>query len=176
MTVLFLSRFFYPHIGGVERHVEEISKRLIKMGHEVVVVSESSTSEESPPTSSKLWRGHHPRCFKAYKIPVGENEKLKKFQIWRWLWRHRQLIKQADIIHCHDVFFWYLPFRFLYPQKPVFTTFHGYETKFPPSKKAIFVRKLSEKLSFGNICVGDYIKKWYRTNSNFTTYGGVRRP
>ncbi|HVZ66830.1 MAG TPA: glycosyltransferase, partial [Patescibacteria group bacterium] len=79
----------------------------------------------------------------------------------------------ADVVHCHDVFFWYLPFRFLFPRKRIFTTFHGYETNFPPTLKAKAIRKLSELLSNGNICVGDYIKKWYGTKTNFITYGGT---
>ena len=28
-------------------------------------------------------------------------------------------------------------------------------------------------MSTGNICVGDYIKKWYGTKPNFVTYGGI---
>ncbi len=30
---------YSPYIGGVETHVEEISKRLVRMGHEVTVIS-----------------------------------------------------------------------------------------------------------------------------------------
>jgi len=63
--------------------------------------------------------------------------------------------------------------RFLYPKKPVYTTFHGWEGVFPPRKKAILIRKLAEKLSWGNICVGDYIRKWYGTKPRYVTYGGV---
>ncbi|MBI4999691.1 glycosyltransferase, partial [Candidatus Gottesmanbacteria bacterium] len=171
MRILFLTRLFYPHIGGVEKHVIEISKRLVNLGHEVVVVSESSTSEESRPNSSTSGESFgHPRgVFTAYKIPIGKNEKFKKFQIWWWFWKNRKLIRQADIVHAHDVGFWYFPFRFLYPRKPFFITFHGYE-QYPPSKKAILIRKISEKLVLGNICVGDYIPKWYGTKANFITY------
>ena len=84
------------------------------------------------------------------------------------------IIKQSNVIHCHDVFFWYFPFRFLFPLKKVFTTFHGFETKFPPSIKARLVRKISEKLSYGNICVGAFIKKWYGTKPDYVTYGGTK--
>ena len=92
------------------------------------------------------------------------------------MWKHRQLIEESDIVHCHDVFFWYLPLRFLYPTKKVFTTFHGWEGVFPPTYKAKWVRKLSEKLSWGNICVGDYIKKWYGTKADYVIYGGTSSP
>ncbi|MEA3355198.1 MAG: glycosyltransferase, partial [Patescibacteria group bacterium] len=106
---------------------------------------------------------------KILRLPYSNN----KFSIWKNLLTKKELINQADIIHCHDVFFWYLPFKFLFPNKKVFTTFHGWEGKYPIPKKNIFIRKISEKLSNANICVGDYIKKHYGTKSNFVTYGGV---
>lgn len=168
MTILFLSRLFYPHIGGVETHVLEIGKRLIKRGHRVIVITEEYQSKDSSAKTTGEVEGIEIR-----RIDVGQDNSRKKFRIWRQLFKLKQIIKDADIVHCHDVFFWYLPFRFLYPKKKVFTTFHGYETKFPPSKKAILIRRISEKLSWGNICVGDYIKKWYGTTPTFVTYGGV---
>lgn len=165
MTFLFLSRLFYPHIGGVEKHALEIAKLLVKNGHKVTVITErfdQSLKEE------EIING-----INVLRINVGKNEKNKKFLIWKWIFKNRKIIKNTDIIHCHDVFFWYLPLRFLYFRKPVFTTFHGYETIFPPTTRAIISRKISEVLSFGNICVGDYVSKWYGTKANFTTYGGV---
>ncbi|QQG40484.1 MAG: glycosyltransferase family 4 protein [Candidatus Levyibacteriota bacterium] len=164
MTILFFARLFWPHGGGVETHVLEVGKRLIGKGYKVVVVTEllAKTKEKENIGGIEIFR-----------IPVGKDNWFKKFRIWKWFWQNRKLIQQADIAHAHDVFFWYLPFRFLYLNKPIYTTFHGYETKFPPAKKAIFVRRLSEKLSWGNICVGDYIKKWYKTKPNYITYGGV---
>jgi len=168
MTILFFSRLFYPHIGGVERHVLEIGKRLVKKGHKIIVITEEYQSKDSSAKVTGDADG-----IEIHRIDVGQDNSKKKFKIWRQLFKLKQIIKDADIIHCHDVFFWYLPFRFIYPNKKVYTTFHGYETKFPPSKKAIFIRKISEKLSWGNICVGDYIKKWYGTKPTYTTYGGV---
>jgi glycosyltransferase involved in cell wall biosynthesis len=163
MTVAFFARLFYPHIGGVEKHVMEIGKRLVKKGWSVIVICESDTLQDETINGINI-----------YHIDAGKNEKLKKFKIWKWLWQHRNLIKSADIIHCHDVFYWYIPFRFVYPRKPVYTTFHGYEG-FPIKKNAIIVRKISEKLSWGNICIGDFIKKWYGTKPTYISYGAVDR-
>ncbi len=165
MTILFLSRLFYPHIGGVEKHVLEVSKLLIKNGHSVIVLTEKF--------EKGLLDTDETQGIKILRIDNGKDNWFKKFRIWKELWRKRNFINDADIIHCHDVFFWYLPFRFLYLNKPVYTTFHGYETRFPPSKRSIIIRKISKKLSLGNICVGDYIKKWYGTKPDYTTYGGV---
>lgn len=178
MTIVFLARLFYPHVGGVEKHISQIGKRFIEQGHRVIVISEehpknsirSEPAIKLPKVFSRDLGG-----FSTYTIPITHNNWFKKFDIWKWLWNNRELIKQADIVHCHDVFFWYLPFRFLFPTKKVYTTFHGYEMVFPIKKKAILVRKLSEKLSFGNICVGDYLEKWYGTKPTYVIYGGVEK-
>lgn len=176
MNVLFFSRLFYPHIGGVEKHVLEISKILIKKGHSVTIVTEGLVTKDIPvylqlkkiiPFREKI------DDIEIYRIPVGASAWFKKFKIWTWLYKHRSLISNANVIHCHDVFFWYLPFKFLYFNKKVFTTFHGYEGNSMPSKKAVFMHKLAEKLSFGNICVGDYLRKWYGTRPDYVTYGAV---
>ncbi len=170
---------FYPHIGGVEKHVWEVGKQLVLMGHEVVVVTEEFEHKSSKMRSNYQSEDMSARikgkkgCFVVYRMPVGGSERLKKFKIWWWLWKNRYLIAKSDVIHCHDVFFWFLPFKVFYFSKPVFTTFHGYETIYPPQLRAKAIRHLSAWLSWGNICVGDYIKKWYGTRPDFVTYGGV---
>lgn len=162
MNIVFFSRRFWPDIGGVEKHVLEISKRLSAQGHSITIVTQSKIL----PKKKFSLKG-----VTILRIPQN-TKKNKKLFIWQWLWKHKSVIENADVIHCHDVFFWYLPFRFVYPQKPVFTTFHGYES-YPIKKKAIIVRKISEILSFGNICIGDFIKKWYKTRPTLVSYGAV---
>lgn len=164
MKIVFLARLFYPHIGGVEKHVFEISKRLIAKKHTVIIVTEQF--EQALP-SHEIFEN-----IEIYRISTGRNDWFKKFRLWKEMWRLHSVIKQADVIHCHDVFFWYLPFRFLFPQKPVYTTFHGYES-FPIRQGAMVMRKISEKLSWGNICIGDFMKKWYRTTPTIVSYGAV---
>jgi glycosyltransferase involved in cell wall biosynthesis len=165
MKILFLARRFYPFIGGVEKHVFEISKILIQSGHEVSVITESA--EQKNIKKFEIKDG-----IKIYRINAGPINKKQKLTIWREMLSLKKVIQSADVVHCHDVFFWYLPFRFLFPNKPVYTTFHGYEG-YPIAKKAIFIRRLSEKLSWGNICIGDFIKKWYGTNPTYVSYGAV---
>jgi glycosyltransferase involved in cell wall biosynthesis len=164
MNILFFARLFYPHIGGVEKHVLEISRILIKKGHKITLVTE----QHSP--GLKLVENFE--SIKVYRIPGLKPDKNKKILIWKWLWQNRDLMKNADVIHCHDVFFWYLPFKFLFPLKKVFTTFHGYES-YPLKSKNILIHKISEKLSDGNICIGDFLPKWYGTKPTHIEYGGV---
>lgn len=162
MRILFLTRLFNPHIGGVETHVHEVAKRMLEKGHKIIVVTETHGR------GGKTLDG-----IEVIRLEQGSEGWFKKFRIWLWFILHSEFIEKADIIHCHDVFFWMFPFRFLFPRKKIFTTFHGYETAFPPSIKAKLMRKLSEKLSNGNICVGAFIEKWYGTKPTYVTYGGV---
>ncbi|MBI2028533.1 MAG: glycosyltransferase family 4 protein [Candidatus Levybacteria bacterium] len=164
MNVLFLSRLFYPHIGGVEKHVLEISKILVEKGHKITIITEQYSRD--------LPKEEDFNGIRVLRIFTGQDDWFKKFRIWKELFKLKKLIRNASIVHCHDVFFWYFPFLFLYPKKKVYVTFHGYED-YPIPKKAVLVRRLSEKLSKGNICIGDFMKKWYGTEPTFVTYGGV---
>lgn len=164
-TILFLTRLYHPHIGGVEKHVYFLSQMLIKKGYKVVVVTEQFDSHLS------LTDTHD--GIEIFRIPVGSNSSLKKFLIWRWVLAHQDLFLKAQIIHIHDVFFWILPLRLFLPKGKIFTTFHGYEG-YPIKKKWIFVRKITEYLSSGTICIGDFMRKWYNAQPTYVSYGGVR--
>ncbi len=164
MNILFFSRLFYPHIGGVEKHVLEISRLLIGRGHKVTIVTGQYSSDLKSRDSVD--------GIKVFRMPNFIDNKFKKIKIWKWLWQNKNLIENSDIVHCHDVFFWYFPFRFLYFKKPVYTTFHGYEG-YPLKSKDVLAHKISEILSMGNICVGNFMEKWYGTKSTHITYGAV---
>jgi glycosyltransferase involved in cell wall biosynthesis len=167
MKILFLCRLYSPHIGGVEKHVAKISKNMLEDGNEITIITENY--------DKKLKNFEKINGVNVYRINTGREDSFRKFRIWKELFIIRKLIINADIVHCHDVFFWYLPFRFIYANKPVYTTFHGYES-YPINKKAVLIRKLSEKLSWGNICIGDFIQKWYGTTPGFVSYGAVDIP
>ncbi len=165
MRVLFLTRRFYPAIGGVEKHVLRVSQELIKKGHKVTILAEKHKK------SLKTKEKH--KGIEVVRLPYFPENKFKKLRIWKWLWSNRDLLKNADIVHAHDVAYWWFPFKFIYPHKSFFTTFHGYETVFPPAPAAIRQRRLAAKISRGTINVGEYIKKWYGTSSDNVVYGGV---
>lgn len=162
MKIVFLTRRFDPDIGGVERHVLEISKILNKKNHKVIVVTQSQGGR----------RAEGIDVVRLPKVPRGKSEKIF---IWKWFFMNRELLKLADIIHAHDVYFWYFPFKFLFPFKKSFITFHGYES-YPIKLSAIIIRKISEFMADGNIIVGDFIRKWYKTSSDYVIYGGTDIP
>ena len=150
MRILFLTHYAWPHVGGVEKHVERIADRLQGMGHEVKIISEED-------------------------IKYPHIKFLGLFYIWFWLWKNRDLIQKTDIIHIHDVFIWYLPFRFIYPNKKVYITFHGWGGKWPVPFKERWLMKLGAKLSSGTICVGTYIPKYFGIKTDYVIYGGVEK-
>jgi len=162
MNILFLSRLFYPHIGGVELHTLHLSEELIKKGHQISLL----TSQEDH--SLQLKENFHQ--IKIHRISKAFLS--SKISLWQWLYSHPDLLKNADIIHAHDVYWWLLPFR-PFKKTPIYTTFHGWEGRFPPTQKAKIWRKLAESGSTGNICVGDFISKWYGTKPTKVTYGAT---
>ncbi len=163
MNILMLTKLYFPHIGGVEKHVEEVARRLVKKGHKVTVIT-LNRDKKLPETET---RGG----VKILRLPYSNS----KINIWKYLWLKRNLIKKADIIHYHDIFFWHWPFKPLYPLKKVFTTFHGWEGKYPVPYQYKLIRKINELLSSGNICIGDYLLKHYGTKTKYVSYGGVHK-
>jgi len=166
MKILMFAPLFHPHIGGVDKHIKRISEVLARRGHEVSIIT--IKHDKSLPDFEELNK------MKVYRFP-----KMRLPKVWLWIYKRRDLIKNANVVHCHDFatfIYWYLPFRFLYPLKPVFVTFHGYEGIIPIPRKILFKRKITELLTKGNICIGDYILKWYGTKASFVSYGGVDMP
>ncbi len=167
MKILFLTRRFYPHVGGVEKHIEKISSELVREGHTVSIIAENHV-----PSLVKVgWTTQ--KNIPVYFVNFGKESKWKKFRIWLWMIANVRLFLAFDVIHAHDVFFWYFPLRFLLFWKPVYTTFHGDEKVFPPAQPAILLRKISAALACGSINVGSYLQKWYGTKADLTIWGAV---
>jgi len=165
--ILFLSRLYYPHIGGVEKHVAEVSKILVKKGFSVTVICEQY--------DKKLKTKEQINKVEVLRIPISLSDKNKKFEIWKWVLRNRKFIKSFDIVHIHDVFFWIMPILFYLDRKKIFITFHGYES-YPLMTSSKIQKKFAAKYCKGSIAVGDFINKWYGIASNAVMYGGVNRP
>ena len=159
MRILFLARLYWPHVGGVEKHVEKITDVLSKK-YQIIIVCEKH--------DPKLPDYEKNRGVEIYRIG-----KTGKWNIWKWWLKHLHLIDNADIIHIHDVFFWFLPFRLPYFYKKVYITFHGYEGADPPTSIQVLWHRVGTKLTRGNICIGDFHKKWYQVKPDFVSYGAI---
>lgn len=150
MNILFISKYTWPHVGGVEKHIEEISICLKSKGCKINSISE-----------------------KDIKYPHIKGFGL--IYIWYWLYKNKKLIINSDIVHIHDVFIWYLPFRFIYPHKLVYMTFHGWEGKYLIPFWNYLNKRIANRFTNGSISIGRYIEKYYKIKSNFVLYGGVKK-
>jgi len=164
MRILIITRLYAPHFGGVEKHISETSKILAKK-HQITILTErydQALLEKEKIDGVQVIRFSH------------SNKKLiGLFSIWYWIFRNRRFVENADIVHIHDVFIWYLPFKFLFPKKPVVTTFHGWEQTFPIPLKNKIIRKVSALLSDKTVSVGKYLDDFYGTKSDLFLYGAV---
>ncbi|PJC42867.1 MAG: hypothetical protein CO040_02205 [Candidatus Pacebacteria bacterium CG_4_9_14_0_2_um_filter_36_8] len=168
--LLVITPSFYPQIGGVERHVWETSNLIKKAGWQVSILTEQKPQ--------------------AKKIALVADKKIQVFRFsypkikylgllliwWQILHNYFKLIKTADIIHVHDVFIWYLPFKLMFWRKPVVVTFHGWEGKFPLPQKNILWRQLGVRLANKTIAIGSYLEKYYHFKADKILYGGVHIP
>ncbi|MBI5151122.1 MAG: glycosyltransferase family 4 protein [Candidatus Pacebacteria bacterium] len=161
--MVFLSRLYSPHIGGVEHHIRQLSRELHKRNYDVTVVTEQY--DGTLPLYEKLDHLH--------VVRIHQNSLHSKIGTWIWMLLHIKIFLHTERVHTHDVFWWYIPVRFVLFWKPVYTTFHGYEGVGPPSLKAVRSRKVSEFLSWGSICVGNWMRMWYYAKPTFVVYGAA---
>lgn len=164
MNILFITPSFYPHIGGVEKHIEKIGEILQKQ-HTLTVLTEAA--EEDLP-ADEVWKG-----IQVKRIPLGNiTESQKKWKLWNWILHNRQWLSQFDLIHIHDVFFWVIPLLF-FRHPRLYMTFHGYEGSEAPTLKQKMWHQLAAKVCRANICIGGFHEKWYGIHPTMTSFGAV---
>jgi len=135
--ILIITPSYSPRLGGVEKHVWHTSLQLVKSGFSVKILTQRFI--KLPAQAVK-------KGIPIYRFSFPEKRFIGLLTIWwKLLTQYLRLIWQADIIHIHDVFIWYLPLRLVFFWKPVVTTFHGWEGIYPVPLKNIFIRE--EKLS-----------------------------
>lgn len=164
--VLFLSRRYLPHIGGVEKHIEHISAQMQRRGYEVSLLTEQDDPQE--PLYETM------AGVNVFRLPLPQ-QRTAKSAIWCGILKHLSLFWEADVIHIHDVWFWILP---IYPWlwlrgKRLFITFHGYEGEQNPTPKARFWHQVAARFSWGNICIGGFHEKWYGVTPSQISFGAV---
>ena len=147
---------FHPCVGGVEAHVRRVSECLAASGHQVSVLTHANTASEE--------------CLGSLQV-----HRLPRTGWWA-AWRGaRPHIAAADVVHCHDAYsflHFYLPSWCLPPRRPVFATFHGYES-YPIPREAKLWRRFVRGRVQNAICMGDFICRWYQTPCFAVSFGGV---
>lgn len=166
MKIIFLTRLYSPHVGGVEKVVENISMNLVNNGHNVEVITSRynfDLAESELIGKVRVIRISYPRI-----------KYLGLFFIWFQMISLIPKFLKADIIHIHDVFIWYLPVRLLIPFKKVYLTIHGWEGGDRIPIKNVLQKKLSCFLSYKTILVGAYLEKIFGIKGDLISYGGVK--
>jgi len=147
---------FHPSVGGVETHVLRVSQCLAERGHDVTVLTHADdpSDEQLGPLAIR-------------RIPRTS---------WLAAWRaSRSDIAAADTVHCHDAYsflHFYLPSCWLPPRRPVFATFHGYES-YPIPQEALRRRRFVRRRVRNAICMGEFICRHYDVPCYAVSYGGV---
>ena len=156
MNILFLTpRDSKTNLGGVEGHVRLLTEELVRRGHEVKELALDG-------------------LYKGPTLPWQGRTLGYKFRAWIFLWDRKELFRWAEVIHVHDVFWWYAPFAIINKgQALVSVTFHGWEGVYPPSLSAVAQKRLAKFLSDGTIGVGSFFKKWYGVETDRTVWGVV---
>lgn len=167
MKVVMVTRLFPPHIGGVEKHVWEVSRALSDGGDEIHVVTWRFRND--------LPQRESTRGITIHRILDGEwhRGRWRRSRGWMGMGRLRALWKDADILHFHDyspLVEWFLPFSPF--SRRIYITFHGYEG-YPLPGLSVALRRLAHMVARGSICVGGFIPQHYGTPCRFITYGGV---
>ena len=169
MNILLFSQSFSPNIGGVENHLNGLIPELQKAGHQISVITINNKNYKNFEIINEV---------KVYRINYPSVKFFGLLKIWQEIFKKIKLIKEADVIHIHDVFIYFLPFKILFPHKKIITVFHGWENKFPIPIKNILYKKLAQKLSANTISIGDYVNKHYqlKKENNYVSYGAVKTP
>ena len=172
--VLFICRFYDPHKGGVETHIQKVVEQLLQKDYSITII----TLQYAKDLQTLVTRDG----ITIIRIPLESNRLGNRFEtfnkepklfIWKWFIENRKLVAGFDIVHVHDVMWYIWPLIFLYKLQ-AFITFHGYETK-APKFRHVFHRKLNEYLALGSIGIGRFMQKWYKHTFTIVSYGAADR-
>jgi glycosyltransferase involved in cell wall biosynthesis len=102
VNVLIVSTFAPPHVGGLEVVVEQQAKSLADMGHDVTVFTGRH--------NRSLAKDERVDGYRVVRTPVWnaiEDRTSVPYPIWgvRTLLPLFRLIRQADVVHVHDVYY-----------------------------------------------------------------------
>ncbi len=144
MRILFFTDYFYPRIGGgVEKVILELSIRLVKLGHEVCVLSLDTANEKK----EEWFQGVRIVRVNAFDLTKIVGLQLAfSFGLWS---NAKKLIKDfnPDLIHLHNRFFFstllglFLKKHF---QIPIIVTIHLGDINYITGIKGFFIRKIEK--------------------------------
>lgn len=114
MKIVMLSPFFYPHTGGTEKYVKDLSIALTQAGHQVTIITNNIPKEKNAP-AEEMMEGvkviRLPAALLFSYLPVSGAFNLK-------------MVEGYDIVHAHVPAFSFARAVAKRVKQPVIVTYH----------------------------------------------------
>jgi N-acetyllactosaminide 3-alpha-galactosyltransferase len=114
MKIAMLVPFFYPHTGGTEKYVKDLSIALVQAGHEVTIISNNIPRAKKAPAEETM------EGVKIIRLPA---ILLFSYLPVTWAFK-RKMLEGYDIVHAHVPAYGFARSVAGKIKKPVVVTFH----------------------------------------------------
>jgi len=115
MKIVMLSPYFYPHTGGTEKYVRDLSTALIQEGNEVTVITNNLPKEKDAPAHETLPEG----------IKVIRLDAVDLFHYLPVSWQFNlKMLEGFDVVHVHVPAFSFLRAVAGKIKQPLVVTYH----------------------------------------------------
>lgn len=182
ISILLLTPFFHPHIGGSQRYMEEIYSELLKK-HKEISADVLCYNTDGVENKSR-YRGLNITRINCLNIITGQFALPNPISLIKYLYQNR---RKYDLIHCSTRFFdtaWWGPVYARLINKPIILTDH---CAYHPGHRNFVISYLSKlidltivkfslnfytKIISTNYATKEFIKSVFQQNSEII-YGGI---
>lgn len=122
--ITIVSNYYPPHIGGLEVVAQKQAESLLKHGYEVSVVTTQLSGKKSSIINEGGITVYRISALNFFDTYFGIPFPISSFGLFARLYRE---IKDADVVHIHDVFYqisWVASSMAYFIKKPIFLTQH----------------------------------------------------
>ena len=116
MKIVMLSPYFYPHTGGTEKYVRDLSAVLIQEGHEVTVITNNLPKEKNAPAHETL-----PEGIKVIRLDAVDMFNYLPVSLGQF---NLKMLEGFDIVHAHVPAFSFLRAVAGKIKQPLVVTYH----------------------------------------------------
>jgi glycosyltransferase involved in cell wall biosynthesis len=116
MKIVMLSPYFYPHTGGTEKYVRDLSTALIQQGHGVTVITNNLPKEKNAPAHETL-----PEGIKVIRLDAVDMFNYLPVSIGQF---DLKMIEDFDVVHVHVPAFSFLRAVAGKIKQPLVVTYH----------------------------------------------------
>ena len=116
MKIVMLSPYFYPHTGGTEKYVRDLSTAMIKEGHEVTVITNNLPKDKNAPAHETL-----PEGIKVIRLDAVDLFSYLPTSFGQF---NLKMLEGFDIVHVHVPAFSFLRSVVGKVKQPVVVTYH----------------------------------------------------